>query len=108
MTTPAGPTATTPVVTTDKANYAPGDPITVTVEYTDPANPGTTVTITATVSNSDGTTATGTAQVQVGGAPANPLPVSVTDSLGDSYTQTSNQAGTAVFSGTIGTPPASA
>lgn len=104
MTTPTAPAA--PVVTTDKASYAPGDPITVTVEYTDPDNPGTTVTVTATVTNPDGTTATGTAQVQVGAAPASPLPVSVTDSLGGVYTQTSNQAGTAVFTGTVGTPPA--
>lgn len=104
MTTPAQPAA--PTVTTDKASYAPGDAITVTVEYTDPANPGTTLTITATVTNSDGTTSTGTASVQVGGSPANPLPVSVTDSFGDSYTQVSNEAGTAVFSGTVGTPPA--
>lgn len=103
MTTPV-PTA--PVVTTDKASYAPGDPITVTVEYTDPANPGTMVTVTATVTNGDGTTSTGTASVQVGAVPANPLPVAVTDSLGDAYTQTSNQAGTAVFTGTVGTPPA--
>jgi acyl dehydratase len=106
LTTPTPPAA--PVVTTDKASYAAGDPITVTVEYTDPANPGTTVTVTATVTNSDGTTSTGTAQVSVGAAPANPLPVSVTDSLGGTYTQSSNEAGTAVFTGTIGTPPASA
>jgi acyl dehydratase len=104
LTTPTPPAA--PVVTTDKANYAPGDPITVTVEYTDPANPGTTLTVTATVTNSDGSTSTGTAQVQVGAGPANPLPVSVTDSFGDTFTQTSNQAGTAVFTGTVGTPPA--
>jgi hypothetical protein len=104
LTTPTPPAA--PVVTTDKASYSSGDPITVTVEYTDPANPGTTLTITAVVTNPDGTTATGTASVQVGAAPANPLPVSVTDSFGDTYTQTSNDAGTAVFTSTVGTPPA--
>lgn len=104
MTTPAAPPA--PVVTTDKASYNPGDPITVTVDYTDPANPGTTLTVTATVTNADGTTASSNAAVQVGGAPANPLPVSVTDSFGDAYTQTSNQPGTAVFTSTVGTPPA--
>lgn len=103
MTTP-DPSA--PVVTTDKASYQPGDPITVTVEYTDPANPGTTLTITAVVTNGDGSTSTGTASVQVGAAPANPLPVSVTDSFGDSYVQASNEAGTAVFTSTVGTPPA--
>jgi hypothetical protein len=100
------PVSTAPVVTTDKPSYAPGDPITVTVEYTDPANPGTTLTVTATVTNGDGTTSAGTAQVQVGAVPANPLPVSVTDSFGGSYTLASNLAGTAVFTGTVGTPPA--
>jgi len=100
------PTPTAPVVTTDKAAYNSGDPITVTVEYTDPANPGTTLTITAVVTNGDGSTATGTAEVTVGAAPASPLPVSVTDSFGDTYTQTSNDAGTAVFTSTVGTPPA--
>jgi len=104
LTTPTPPAA--PVVTTDKASYNSGDPITVTVEYTDPANPGTTLTITAVVTNGDGTTSTGTASVQVGAAPATPLPVSVTDSFGDTYTQTSNDAGTAVFTSTVGTPPA--
>lgn len=105
MTTPA-PAA--PVVTTDKAAYNSGDPITVTVSYTDPANPGTTLTITGTVTNPDGSTSSGTAQVTVGAAPANPLPVSVTDSFGDSYVQASNDAGTAVFTSTVGTPPAPA
>jgi len=100
------PDPSAPVVTTDKASYQPGDPITVTVEYTDPANPGTTLTITAVVTNGDGSTSTGTASVQVGAAPANPLPVSVTDSFGDSYVQASNEAGTAVFTSTVGTPTA--
>lgn len=100
------PTPTAPVVTTDKTTYSPGDPITVTVEYSDPSNPGVTLTVTATVTNPDGTTTTGTADVTVGGSVANPLPVSVTDSFGDSYTQVSNEAGTAVFSSTVGTPPA--
>lgn len=103
MTTPTPPAS--PVVTTDKANYNPGDPITVTVEYTDPDNPGVTLTITATVTNPDGSTASGNAQVQVGATPANPLPVSVSDSAGGSYTQSSNQPGTAVFAGTVSLPP---
>jgi hypothetical protein len=104
LTTPA-PAVT---VTTDKASYAVGDPIQVTVEYADPANPGTTLTVTATVTNTDGTTATGTAAVQVGAVAAQPLPVAVTDSFGGAYTQQSNEAGTAVFTGTVGTPPAGA
>lgn len=105
MTTPA-PAA--PVITTDKTSYNPGDPITVTVEYADPAHSGTTLTITGTVTNADGSVSTGTAQVTVGATPANPLPVSVVDSFGDSYTQVSNEAGIAVFTSTVGTPPAPA
>lgn len=109
MTTPTPPAP--PVVTADKATYNPGDPITVTVEYTDPANPGTTVTVTAVVTQTDGTTSTGTATVSVGAKPANPLPVSVTGTFPNgstavSFTQVSNVPGTAVFSGTVGTPPA--
>lgn len=104
MTTPA-PAVT---VTADQASYAVGDTITVTVDYTDPANPGTGLTVTATVTNADGTTETATATVSVGSAAAVPLTVSVTDSFGDSYTQVSNVVGTAVFSATVGTPPAGA
>jgi hypothetical protein len=105
------PALTTPVpaavtVTTDKANYNPGDPIQVTVEYTDPANPGTVLTVTASVTTPSGAV-TGTTQVTVGATPATPFPVTVTDSLGDTFTQQSNDPGTAVFSGTVGTPPAS-
>jgi hypothetical protein len=103
LSTPVQPTVT---VTTDQASYAPGDTITVTVDYTDPGNPGTTLTVTATVTNSDGSTSTGTAEVQVGATPATPLPVSVTDSFGDTYTQSSNGAGTAVFTATVGQIPA--
>lgn len=102
------PTPAAPVVTTDKAAYNAGDPITVSVSYTDPANPGTILTITGTVTNADGSVSSGTAQVTVGAAPANPLPVTVVDSFGDSYVQVSNEAGTAVFTSTIGTPPAPA
>jgi hypothetical protein len=105
LTTPA-PAAVT--VSTDKAAYNVGDPIQVTVEYQDPSNPGVTLTLTATVTNTDGTTAQGTTQVSVGSAPATPLQVAVTDSFGDSYTQQSNEPGTAVFTGTVGTPPAGA
>lgn len=107
MTTPAAPSGTV-TVSTDKQSYAPGDPIQVTVEYTDPDNPGTTLTVTAVVTNPDGSTAQGTASVQVGATPAAPLNVSVSDSFGGTYTQQSNDPGTAVFTGTVGTPPAGA
>ena len=49
----------------------------------------------------------GTTEVQVGGSAAEPLPVSVSDSFGGTYSQQSNDAGTAVFTGSVGTPPAS-
>jgi acyl dehydratase len=105
LTTPAAPAVT---VSTDKTSYNSGDPITVTVEYADPAKPGTTLTVTATVTNADGTTSTGTVDVTVGGSPATPLQVAVTDSFGGTYTQQSNDPGTAVFTGTVGAVPAGA
>lgn len=105
MTTPATPTVT---VSADQASYAVGDPITVTVDYTDPGNPGTTLTVTATVTNSDGTTSTGDVSVQVGATAAVALPVAVTDSFGDAFTQSSNVPGTAVFTSTVGAIPAGA
>lgn len=105
MTTPTAPAVT---VSTDQTSYAVGDTITVTVDYTDPGNPGTTLTVTATVTNSDGTTSTGTAEVQVGATAAVALPVAVTDSFGDTYTQSSNVPGTAVFTSTVGPIPAGA
>lgn len=114
MTTPVpapapAPTPAPPVtVTTDKTAYSVGEPIQVTVEYPDPSNPGKTLTVIATVTNPDGTTATGTAQAQVGGTPAQPLKVDVTDSFGGTYTQQSNEGGTAVLTGTVNTPPAGA
>lgn len=114
MTTPVpAPAPAGVIVTTDKATYAANDPIQVTVEYPDPSNPGTTLTLTATVHNPDGSTAAGNVDVKVGGAPAQPLQVDVTDSSAGwptpgTYTQQSNDAGTAVFTGTVGTPPAGA
>jgi hypothetical protein len=106
--TSTGTSSSSVTVSTDKTSYQPGDTIQVTVEYQDPANPGTTLTVTATVTNNDGTTVEGTTEVQVGGAAAEPLPVSVSDSFGGTYTQQSNDAGTAVFTGSVGTPPAGA
>ncbi len=104
MTTPTPPAVT---VSTDKANYNVGDPIQVTVEYSDPANPGTTLTVTATVTTPSGPV-TGSASATVGAAPAQPFPVAVSDSFGGSYVQQSNDPGTAVFTGTVATPPAGA
>jgi uncharacterized protein YfaS (alpha-2-macroglobulin family) len=103
LTTPAQVT-----VTADKDTYNVGDPIQVTVEYPDPSNPGTTLTLTAVVTNPDGTTAQGQTSVQVGAVAASPLQVQLSDSFGGSYTQQSNEAGTAVFAGSVAQPPAGA
>lgn len=102
MTTPA-PSVT---VTADKTNYAVGDPITITVEYPDAGEPGVTLTVSAQVTSPDGSVATGSADVTVGGTPAQPLPVEVADSFGDQYAQIQNEPGTAVFTSAVGTPPA--
>lgn len=102
MTTPAAPAV---VVSTDKASYNSGDAIQVTVEYPDGGVAGVVLTVTATVSNPDGTQATGTGTAEVGAVVGAALPVAVTDSFGDTYTEVSNDPGTAVFSGTVGTPP---
>lgn len=104
MTTPAPAV----VVSTDQASYSPGDPITVTVEYPDGGDPGVQLTVSATVANADGSTASGEATAQVGASPGEALNVEVTDSLGDAYTQVSSDPGTAVFTGTVGQPPAGA
>lgn len=89
------------IVATDKPAYNHGDPISVTVEYADPANPGVTVTLTAVVTAPGGATDQGTATIQVGGTPAQPFQVSVSDSDGNTYTQLSSAPGTAVFTGTL-------
>lgn len=100
MTTPA-PSV---VVSTDKANYNNGDPITVTVEYPDGGSAGTTLTVTATVTNADGSQSQGQATAQVGAEPGTALPTGVTDSFNDTYSQVSNDPGTAVFSSTVTVP----
>lgn len=106
MTTPTPP-ASAVTVTTDKSNYNVGDPIQVTVEYADPANPGTTLTVTATVTAPSGDV-TGTTTVQVGATPAEAFPVAVTDSFGGTYAQQSSDPGVAVFTGTISAIPTAA
>lgn len=104
MTTPAPGV----VVSTDKASYATGDPITVTVEYPDGGVAGVELTVTATVTNADGSQVTGTGTAEVGAVAGEVLPVEVTDSFGDVYALVSNDPGTAVLSSTVGTPPAGA
>jgi hypothetical protein len=93
-------------VSADKSVYAVGDPITVTVEYPGSADGTATLTITAAVTNADGSVVDGTVDVQVATSTPQTLGVAVTDSFGDLYAQVSNDAGTAVFSSTVGAPPA--
>jgi hypothetical protein len=107
MTTPAsGPTVS---VATDKASYNVNDPITVTVTYADDQTVTDQLTVTVTVTDGSGNTATGTAQAGVTVVSPQPMTAQVSDSFGDTYTEQPNQpVGTAVFTSTVGTPPASA
>ena len=105
MTTPASPTVS---VATDKQSYAPGDTIIVTVTYADEQTQTESLVVTATATDSAGNSVQGTATVDVVVSAPQPMTVSVTDSFGDPYTESPDQpVGTAVFSGTVGTPPAS-
>jgi hypothetical protein len=105
MTTPPSPITVS--VATDKQTYNVGDPIDVTVTYTDSATGAlVTMTVSATVTDSSGNTATGTADVQVNNPTQETFTVEVTDSFGDAYNLTSNANGTALASSTVGSPPA--
>jgi hypothetical protein len=103
MTTPNPITVS---VATDQASYNVGEPITVTVTYTDSSTVTETLTVTATVSDSVGNTNTGTASVQVNSGTQVADTVAVTDSFNDVYAQSSSSAGSAVFTSTVGSPPA--
>lgn len=104
MTTPASQIAVS--VATDKPQYNVGDPLSVTVTYTDSAGVLRTMTVSATVTDSSGNVGTGTVDVQVATAAQETFTVAVSDSFGDTYAEASNAAGTAVFTSTVGTPPA--
>jgi hypothetical protein len=108
MTNPAG--APTLTLTADKAVYNVGDPIEITATYADDEGSLVTLTISGTATDAAGNTASATAEVQVSTpATAQPMDVTVTDSFGDAYAQVSNDGtGTAVFSSTVGSPPAAA
>jgi len=107
MTTPAaGPTVS---VATDKASYNVGDPITVTATYADDQTVTDQLTVTVTVTDAAGNSATGTTQAGVTVVAPQPMTATVSDSFGDAYTEQPDQpVGTAVFTSTVGTPPASA
>jgi hypothetical protein len=108
MSTPAGPITVS--VAADKAQYNVGDPLNVTVTYTDSSGTPVTVplTITADVTDSLGNSASGavTVEVATGQTTTPTMSVSVTDSFGDTYTPGANSNGTADFTSVVGTPPA--
>jgi hypothetical protein len=90
-------------VTFDQPSYAPGAPVTVTVDYT-PDQPGTqpaTHTVTATVTDASGVVqaqaeAPFTVNVPVAGGDV----VAVTDDASDTYVQVSDSGSVAVFTTT--------
>lgn len=104
MTTPAQPTLS---VAADQASYNVGDPITVTVSYADSTVASVTLTITASFTDQQGNAATAETTAQVNTSQSGSMDGTVTDSFGDTYTESSNDGvGTAVFTSTVGTPPA--
>jgi hypothetical protein len=105
MTTPAqGPVLS---ASADKASYAVGDPLTLTVTYSDSNSVAQDLTITVTGSDSAGNTASSAVTVQVitEGTPG-PMDIGATDSFGDTYSVASNDgSSTAVLTTTVGSPP---
>jgi Glycosyl hydrolases family 16 len=89
--------ATTLKLKTDKSVYAPGEQVTVTAEYADPAA-AFTVEISGTATNPDKSTDTATATTTITVQPV--MDVVVTDASGDTYQQVSNEGGTAVLTTT--------
>lgn len=105
MSTPAqGPVMT---VEADKASYAVGDTLTLTVVYSDSNSVATNLVATVTGTDSAGNSiqAQTTVQVITDGTPG-PMDISATDSFGDTYSVVSNDgSSTAVLNTTVGSPP---
>lgn len=81
-------------VALDKAAYAPGDLVTLTVSYSDADSAGTVVTVLVTDSN--GETGAATTSIQV----VDPLTVQVSDSGARTWALVSDDGATAVFTAT--------
>lgn len=96
----------TVAVAADKVSYTVGEPIQVTVTYTDSAGTTEQLTLSATVTDAAGNQGRGTATVSVEIPSTRAASVVVTDSAGSSYTQVSAEPGTAVLSSTVAAPPA--
>ena len=105
MTTPA-PVTPTLSIAADKPVYNVGDVLTLTAEYSDASVAAVTLSITASAQDAAGNVVTAEVDVQVNTQAQQPMTIGVSDSFGDSYTQVSNDAGVAVLTTTIGTPPA--
>lgn len=105
MSTPAqGPTMS---VAADKASYAVGDTLTLTVTYSDSNSVATNLVATVSGTDAAGNSvqAQTTVQVITEGTPG-PMDVSATDSFGDTYAVVSNDgSSSAVLSTTVGSPP---
>lgn len=95
-------------VAADRASYAVGDTLTLTVTYSDSNSVANNLVVTVSGSDSAGNNvqAATTVQVITAGTPG-PMDISATDSFGDTYSVLSNDgSSTAVLSATIGSPPA--
>jgi hypothetical protein len=112
MTTPTPP-ASTPTLTlaTDATSYVVGQVLTLTATYADTQSQPSTLTISVTATDTLGNTVSATDSVTVVQQVSEQMTVVPTDSFNDTYTAQSNTVtngtGTAVFTTTIGTPPAS-
>jgi len=92
-------------LSTDKTSYAPGEAVTVTANYSDPATTAT-VTITATVEHPSGQVDTANTSYTVVPPATTPTAkkVSAVDDKGGTYTLQSNNAGVATLLGTAAAP----
>lgn len=106
MTTPT-PAAPTLSLATDKTTYNVGDTIVVTATYSDGSVSVVSLVITGTATDTSGQSVTAQTTVSVNQTTEQPMTVTMADSFNDSYAeQPGSPVGTAVFTATIGTPPA--
>jgi hypothetical protein len=87
----ANPTVTAVL---DKATYAPGDPVTLTVSYGDADTKASTVTVTGT--DAAGNPATVTVNLNV----SDPVALTVSDDGGRAWAKGADNGSTAVFTAT--------
>lgn len=112
MTTPTPPASTpTLTLTTDASSYIVGSTLTLTADYADVQAAPSTLTISVTATDAQGNTVSATDSVTVVQQVSELMTVVPTDSSNDTYTLVSNTVsngtGSAIFTTTVGTPPAS-